>query len=143
MPTHAERRKVPYTAEQMYDLVVDVEKYPDFLPWCLECKITSGDGHVFFADLTIGYKMIRENFTSKVTALRPDHIHVEYVKGPMSYLSNHWCFIEQEDGTCIIDFFVDFEFKNPLMRKLMGLFFHEAVKRMARAFEVRAEKHYR
>jgi coenzyme Q-binding protein COQ10 len=142
MPTHAEKRKLPYTPEQLFDLVADVEKYPQFLPWCLASRITKREGHVFYADLIIGYKMMRERFGSRVTALRPDHVHVEYLSGPMKYLSNHWRFIRQKDGTCEIDFYVDFEFKNPVFQKLMGLFFNEAVRRMVSAFEERAAQLY-
>ncbi len=126
----------------MFDLVADVNEYKTFLPWCLESRVTYRDGDVFYADLVVGYKMIRERFTSKVTALRPDHIHVEYTKGPMRYLSNHWRFIEQSDGSCLIDFYVDFEFKNPLMKRLMSVFFSEVVRRMVGAFEERARSLY-
>lgn len=143
MPTHAEKRTLPYTPEQMFDLVAGVDKYPQFLPWCLASRITKREGDVFYADLIIGYKMAREAFTSKVTALRPDHIHVEYLSGPMKYLSNHWRFLPQEGGKgCLIDFYVDFEFKNPVFQKLMGVFFEKAVQRMVAAFEERARVLY-
>lgn len=142
MPTHAEKRNLPYSPEQLFDLVAEVDKYPQFLPWCLNSRITTRDGNVFYADLIIGYKMVRERFGSKVTALRPDHIHVEYLSGPMKYLSNHWRFIEEEDGSTTIDFFVDFEFKNPFFQNLMGLFFDKAVKKMVEAFEDRARELY-
>ena len=142
MPTHAERRAMPYTPEQMFDLVAGVDQYPEFLPWCLASRITKREGNVFYADLVIGYKMVREKFGSRVTALRPDHIHVEYLSGPMKHLSNHWRFLPQPDGTCIIDFYVDFEFKNPVLQKLIAVFFEEAVKRMVGAFEARAKALY-
>lgn len=142
MPTHAEKRKMPYTPEQMFDLVAGVDRYPEFLPWCIASRITKREGNIFFADLVIGYKMVRERFTSRVTALRPDHIHVEYLSGPMKYLSNHWRFLPEPDGGCMIDFFVEFEFKNPIIRKLMEVFFNEAVKRMVAAFEARAKELY-
>ncbi len=142
MPTHAEQRAMPYSCEQMYDLVAGVDKYPEFLPWCLASRITKREGDVFYADLIIGYKMIREKFGSRVTASRPDHVHVEYLSGPMKHLSNHWRFLPQADGTCIIDFYVDFEFKNPVLQKLIAVFFEEAVKRMVGAFEARAQKLY-
>ena len=142
MPTHAEKRKLPYTPEQMFDLVAGVDKYPEFLPWCKAARITRREGGVFYADLVIGYKMVREKFGSRVTAARPGHIHVEYLTGPMRHLSNHWRFIRNKDGTCTIDFFVDFEFKNPVFRKLMEVFFNEAVKRMVAAFEARAKDLY-
>lgn len=147
MPTHAEKKILPYTAEQLFDLVAGVDKYPEFLPWCIASRITRTEAQennkrVFYADLVIGYKMVREKFGSKVTTLKPDHIHVEYLSGPMKYLSNHWRFIPQEDGTCEIDFYVDFEFKNKLFQGLMEVFFNEAVKRMVQAFEDRAEALY-
>lgn len=142
MPTHAERRAMPYTPEQMFNLVAAVDLYPQFLPWCLASRITKRDGNVFYADLVIGYKMVREKFGSRVTALKPDHIHVEYLSGPMKHLSNHWRFLPQADGTCIIDFYVDFEFKNPVLQKLISVFFEEAVKRMVGAFESRAKDLY-
>lgn len=142
MPTHAEKRHMPYTPEQMFDLVSGVEKYPQFLPWCISCKITRREKDVFYADLIIGYKMFREKFGSKVTISRPDHVHVEYLSGPMKYLSNHWRFIEEKDGTCTIDFYVDFEFRNPVFQKLMGVFFNEIVRRMVAAFETRANQLY-
>lgn len=142
MPTHAERRKMPYSPAQMFDLVAAVDLYPEFLPWCLASRITKREGDVFFADLIIGYKMIREKFGSRVTALRPDHIHVEYLSGPMKYLSNHWRFLPEPDGGCTIDFYVEFEFKNPVLQKLIAMFFEEAVKRMVGAFENRAKALY-
>lgn len=142
MPTHAEQRAMPYTCEQMFDLVAGVDKYPEFLPWCLASRITKREGNVFYADLVIGYKMVRERFGSRVTTLRPDHIHVEYLSGPMKHLSNHWRFIPQPDGTCLIDFYVDFEFRNPVLQKMIAVFFGEAVKRMVGAFEARAQRLY-
>ncbi len=142
MPTHAEKRKLPYTPEQLFDLVAAVDLYPQFLPWCLASRITKRDGNVFYADLIIGYKMVREKFGSKVTALRPDHIHVEYLSGPMKYLSNHWRFLPEKDGSCTIDFYVDFEFKNIVLQNLMGVFFDKAVSKMVQAFEDRAKDLY-
>lgn len=142
MPTHAERRNLPYTAEQLFDLVSDVERYPEFLPWCVSCKITRREDNVLYADLVIGYKLFRERFGSKVTLDRPGSVHVEYLSGPMKYLSNHWRFIGETDGSCTIDFYVDFEFKNPMFQKLMGVFFNEIVRRMVSAFESRAKQLY-
>lgn len=142
MTTHAEKRNLPYTPKQLYDLVADVKKYPEFLPWCLKSRITKEEGDVFYADLIIGYKMMREKFGSKVTLDESDHIHVEYLSGPMKYLSNHWRFIEEEDGSCTIDFFVDFEFKNRILQNLIGVFFNEVVQRMVGAFEMRAHDLY-
>ncbi len=138
MTTHAEKRTLPYSQDLLFDLVAGVEKYPEFLPWCLASRITRREGNVFYADLIIGYKMVREKFTSKVTIERPDVISVEYLSGPMRYLSNHWRFIPVSEKSCTIDFYVDFEFRNPLLQKLMGAFFNEIVRRMVSAFEARA-----
>lgn len=142
MPTHAERRSLPYTPEQMFDLVAGVDKYPQFLPWCIASRITKREGDIFYADLVIGYKMVRERFSSRVTAIRPDEVRVEYMSGPMRHLNNRWRFERNPDGTCTIDFFVDFEFKNPMLQKLITVFFHEAVKRMVGSFEARAAELY-
>jgi coenzyme Q-binding protein COQ10 len=143
MPTHAEKRIVPYSPDQMYALVADVETYPDFLPWCVGARIKKREGSVFFADLMIGYKLIRERFTSRVE-LHPEdrRIDVTYTDGPFRYLNNHWVFVEQEQGGCLIDFYVDFEFKNLVLQRVMGLFFNEAVRRMVQAFEDRAKALY-
>ncbi len=142
MPTHAEQRTLPYTPEQMFDLVAGVERYPEFLPWCLSSRITKREGDVFYADLVIGYKMVREKFTSKVVLEKPDSIRVEYLKGPLKHLSNKWIFIRNKDGSCTIDFYVDFEFRNAFFQGLMGVFFNEIVKRMVTAFEERARSLY-
>jgi coenzyme Q-binding protein COQ10 len=143
LPTHAERRHLPYSPEQMFDLVAGVDLYPHFLPWCIASRITKreGDG-VFYADLIIGYKMVREQFSSRVTCSKPDQIRVEYMKGPMRHLNNVWIFERNPDGSCTIDFYVDFEFKNPILQKVITAFFHEAVKRMVGAFEARAAQLY-
>tara|TARA_R110002072_G_scaffold282965_1_gene446242 strand:+ start:122 stop:580 length:459 start_codon:yes stop_codon:yes gene_type:complete len=143
MTTHAEKRNLPYTPEQLYALVADVARYPEFLPWCIASRITKREGDtVFYADLVIGYKLVREKFGSKVSLSEPDHIHVEYLSGPMKYLSNHWNFIREEDGSCTLDFFVDFEFKNKILQNLIGVFFNEVVQRMVGAFETRAKELY-
>jgi len=142
MSTHAEIKKLPYTPEQMFDLVAGVDKYPQFLPWCLGSRITRREGNEIYADLIIGYGPVREKFTSRVVLDRPAHIRVDYLSGPMKYLSNEWKFESDGQGGCIIDFYVDFEFKNPIFQKLMGVFFNEAVKRMVAAFEARAQALY-
>lgn len=142
MPTHAEQKQLPYKPEQLFDLVAAVDRYPEFLPWCIASRITKREGDVFYADLVIGYKMVREKFSSKVTALRPDHIHVEYLSGPMKYLSNHWRFLRNSDGSCTIDFYVDFEFKNKILQSFIDFFFEKAVKKMVQSFENRAKELY-
>lgn len=143
MPTHAEKKTLPYTVEQLFDMVADVEKYPQFLPWCVAARIRKRDGDVFWADLMIGFKMLRERFTSRVT-LNPgaSRIDVQYTDGPFHYLNNHWIFERQPDGGTCIDFYVDFEFKSRLLQSVMGTLFNEAVKMMVHAFEKRARQLY-
>ena len=141
MPTHAERRILPYTPAQIFDLVADIEKYPDFLPWCQAARIKRRYDNVVIADLVIGFKMIREKFTSHVTFYRPNEIKVEYTHGPLKYLNNHWVFEEHPDG-CLVDFYIDFEFRSRTLQKLIGVLFNEAVQRMVRAFECRADDIY-
>lgn len=142
MPTHAEQRLLPYKPEQLFDLVADVDKYPEFLPWCVGARINSRKDNVIMADLVIGFKMFREKFTSRVTLdLEKMRIDVEYMDGPFRYLNNHWIFETHEKG-CNIDFFVDFEFKSMLLQKTIGMLFNEAVQRMIAAFEGRAKDLY-
>jgi len=142
MPTHAEKRVVPHPPEQLFDLVVDIERYPEFLPWCIGARIKRREGQVLFADLIIGYKMIRERFTSRVDPQRDKlRIDVTYTDGPFRYLNNHWVFEPHPEG-CLLDFYVDFEFKNRMLQGVMGLFFNEAVRRMVQAFETRADDLY-
>ena len=142
MPRHAEKKILPYSPQQMFDLVADIGAYPTFLPWCLAANIRQRQGNVLWADLVIGYKMLREKFGSRVV-LDCDNmeIRVEYLSGPMRYLKNLWRFLPHENG-CLIDFDVDFEFKSVLLQRMMGMFFHEAVKRMVQAFEKRADDIY-
>ncbi|QCN96881.1 type II toxin-antitoxin system RatA family toxin (plasmid) [Azospirillum argentinense] len=142
MPTHAEKKVLPYTPEQMYRLVADVEKYPEFLPWCLAARIRRRDGDVMFADLVIGFKMVRERFTSRVELDEANRrINVQYTEGPFQYLNNHWIFTPHEGGVCV-DFYVDFEFRSKMLQKIMGVLFNEAVRRMVQAFETRANQLY-
>lgn len=141
MPTHAEKRFLPYKQERMFDLVADVESYPEFLPWCVGTRILKREGDTLEADLMVGFRMIRETFTSKVVLKRPDRIDVEYTRGPFRYLNNHWTFVPEKDG-CMVDFFIDFEFRSRLMQRLMEPLFNEAVRRMVSAFEARAKALY-
>lgn len=142
MPTHAEKRILPYTREQLFDLVADVERYPEFLPWCLAARIRERRPDLVVADLLIGFKMVRERFTSRVELKQPSCIDVAYAEGPFRYLNNHWVFTELANGGCEIDFFVDFEFRSAILQKLIGLLFNEAVRRMVSAFESRAKQLY-
>ena len=141
MPTHHETRFLPHTADQLFDLVSDIEDYPNFLPWCVALRVTSHEDNVIKADMVVGFKMIREKFTSRVTLTPKERIDVEYLDGPFRYLENRWLFVDK-DGGCEIDFFIDFEFRSRLLQKIMEPLFHEAVRRMVRAFEKRAAERY-
>jgi coenzyme Q-binding protein COQ10 len=143
MPVHAEQRVLPYTPEQLFDLVADVERYPEFLPWCLAARVTRRERDRFWADLMIGFKMVREKFTSRVTLDRANHrIDVTYEEGPFKFLDNHWIFHPMADGSCRLDFHVEFEFRSTLLSRIIGVLFHEAVRRMVHAFEGRARTLY-
>jgi coenzyme Q-binding protein COQ10 len=142
MPTHAEQRLLPYSAEQLFDLVADVERYPEFLPWCLGARVRTREANIITADLLIGFKMVRERFTSRVVLDRPGNLHVSYTEGPFRYLNNHWRFLPRPEGGCIIDFYVDFEFRSRVLQKIIGVLFNEAVRRMVGAFEARARQLY-
>jgi coenzyme Q-binding protein COQ10 len=143
MFVHSEQRVLPYRPEQLFDLVADVERYPEFLPWCLAARIRQREANLIVADLVIGFRMIRERFTSRVTLDRPAlRIDVSYTEGPFKYLKNNWSFQPIADAGCRIDFHVEFEFKSALLQKLMGVVFHEAVRRMVAAFEARARQLY-
>jgi coenzyme Q-binding protein COQ10 len=142
MSTHAERRRLPYSPEQLFDLVADVERYPEFLPWCVGARVRERTPGLVVADLLIGYRMVRERFTSRVILDRPGRIDVSYSDGPFRYLDNHWLFQPEPDGGCTIDFFVDFEFRSRMLQKIIEVLFNEAVRRMVGAFETRARNLY-
>ncbi|NVN11777.1 type II toxin-antitoxin system RatA family toxin, partial [Nguyenibacter vanlangensis] len=141
MPTHAERRLIAYSAEQLFDLVADVGKYPLFLPWCVNARVRTQTATELVADLTIGFGPFRESFTSRVTLDRPGRIGVRYEKGPFRYLNNVWTFTPDERG-CLVDFFVDFEFHSRLLQAAIGVVFNEAVRLMVSAFIRRARDVY-
>ena len=141
MPTHAEQRMLPYTPEQLFALVADIERYPEFLPWCIGARIKERQPNLVVADLIIGFKVFRERFTSRVVLDPPGKIDVTYAEGPFRYLDNHWTFEKAPEG-CRIGFFVDFEFKSRLMQKVIEVLFSEAVRRMVGAFERRARELY-
>jgi coenzyme Q-binding protein COQ10 len=143
MKTHSETRILPYTPEQIFDLVADVERYPEFLPWCVGARIREQRPDMILADLMIGFKMVREKFTSRVWLDRPGRrISIEYIDGPFKQLNNHWTFGNAPDGGCRIDFNLEFEFNSLILQKLIGVLFHEAVRRMVAAFENRARQLY-
>jgi len=139
MPSHAERKFLPYRRDDMFALVADVAKYPEFLPWCIAARVRPLAEQSFEADLVIGFKMVRETFTSRVDLNPPDLVDVTYTNGPMRHLNNRWL-IEEAEGGCMVDFKLDFEFKSVLLRKLIGPLFGEAVRRMVAAFEARASE---
>ena len=141
MPTHAEQRVLPYTPEQLFALVADVERYPEFLPWCVAARVRERKPDLIVADLVIGFRMFRERFTSRVRLDPPRRIDVAYSEGPFRYLNNHWTF-EKVPGCCRIDFFVDFEFRSKILQRVIEVLFGEAVKRMVAAFEERARQLY-
>lgn len=142
MPTHAERRELPYSPEQMFALVADVGRYPEFLPWCLAARIRKRETNVVHADLVIGYKFFREGFTSRVTLVPHERIDVEYIEGPFRYLNNHWRFLPSGQGHCTIDFYIDFEFRSRIFQRAVSPLFNEAVRFMVSAFEARARTLY-
>jgi coenzyme Q-binding protein COQ10 len=142
MPEHRESRILPYTPAQIFALVADVERYPEFLPWCVACRVTARPSpHEFTADLVVGFKMVREQFTSRVSLERHERIRVLYVKGPFQHLENEWRFAPVPEGTRV-EFFLSFEFRSALLQTLIGALFEEAVRRMVAAFEMRARKLY-
>ncbi|MGR3501175.1 type II toxin-antitoxin system RatA family toxin [Pseudaestuariivita sp.] len=147
MPTHSETRTLPYTAQQMYDLVADVARYPEFLPWCAAARIRErnpleGDAEEVLADLVISFKVFRERFGSRV-GLYPEtrHIDTEYLDGPFRYMKSTWDF-KDVDGGVEVSFFVDFEFKNAVLQRVIGVVFNQAMQRIVRAFEERAAQLY-
>ena len=146
MPTHSETRVLPYTAQQMYDLVADVANYPRFLPWTAAARIRSvedlGDRQVMLADLVISFMVFRERFGSRVT-LYPAQMRIdtEYLDGPFSHMESNWHFAPAPGG-CEVSFFVDFEFRNKLLQGAATVFFNEAMARVVRAFERRAGELY-
>lgn len=146
MPKHQETRKLPYTAEQMYRLVADVEAYPEFLPWTAAARIRSrqdmGDHELMMADLIVSFKLFREKFGSRVALFdKEKRIDTEYLDGPFRYMKSWWQFKDLDDG-CEVEFFVDFEFKNAVLQGIIGMVFNEAMQRIVVAFEERAKALY-
>jgi coenzyme Q-binding protein COQ10 len=137
-----ERRVLPYSAEQMFDLVADVARYPEFLPWVAATRVRSNGEHEMIADMLVGFKNLREKFTSQVTKTRPQRIEVQYLDGPMRDLDNVWLFRPLDDLSCEIDFSVSFSFRNALFEKLAGQYVDRAFRKMVAAFESRAEALY-
>lgn len=146
MPQFETHRPVPHTAEQMFDLVADVERYPEFLPLCEALTIRSRkerDGKILLvADMTVGYKAIRETFTTQVLLNKAERvIDVKYIDGPFKYLDNRWSFAEATPGS-MVNFFIDYEFKSRILGALMGTMFDRAFRMFTEAFEKRASAIY-
>lgn len=142
MPRHTETRNFPYTPEQLFDLVADVGRYQEFLPWVAATRVRSNSDTMMIADLVVGFSSLKETFTSRVTKERPVRIHVEYVDGPLKYLHNSWKFQPDGKGGSEVDFCVDFAFKSRIFESLAGQMFDRALRRMINAFEQRAHQLY-
>ncbi|SDC95232.1 coenzyme Q-binding protein COQ10 [Sphingomonas sp. YR710] len=142
MPRHSETRTLPYSPEQMFDLVADVPSYAQFLPWVSAVRVRSDSETEMVADLMVGFKSLRERFGSRVTKDRPNSIHVDYIDGPLKYLRNDWTFRSDGHGGTLLDFTVDFEFKSRIFEMIAGQMFDRALRRMIGAFEERAAALY-
>lgn len=147
MPTHSEKRVLPYTADQIYEMVADVARYPEFLPWNSAARIRSRrplpDGREeLLADLVISFKVFRERFTSRAVLDPVGHkVDTEYLDGPFKYMKSFWNIRDHTDG-CEVEFFVDFEFRNAVLQKVIGVVFDQAMRRVVRAFDDRAVELY-
>ena len=142
MPHHHERRSLPHSAEQMYDLVADVGRYPEFLPWVSAIRIRKDTESEMLADMIVGFKSLRETFSSRVVKIPKTSIIVDYLDGPMKHLHNAWTFEDVESGGSIVDFTVDFSFRNRVFEALAGQFFDSALRKMTTAFIERADALY-
>jgi coenzyme Q-binding protein COQ10 len=148
MPKFSSKRRAHHSAQQMFDLVADIERYPEFVPLCHSLKVKQrtqrADGtEIVIADMTVSFKLVREAFTSRVTLDRPNlKIMVEYLKGPFSNLENRWSFEPRSETTCDVGFFLSYEFKSRMLALLMGTMFDTAFQRFAAAFEKRADVIY-
>lgn len=148
MPSFRNKRHVRHSATDMFELVADVERYPEFVPLCeslrVRRKVASGEGvDILVADMSVAYKMFRESFTSRVTLDRPRlAITVEYLDGPFSRLENRWSFNPEAERACEVEFFISYEFRSRTLGLLMGAMFDAAFRRFADAFEARADEVY-
>jgi coenzyme Q-binding protein COQ10 len=148
MPQFSTKRRVRHAAAKMFDLVADVERYPEFVPLCRDLNVTSRtvkeEGvEVLVADMTVAYKLVRETFTSRITLDNPKlQILVEYLSGPFSRLQNRWTFHPVDEHACDVEFFIEYEFRSRVLAALMGAMFDAAFRRFAAAFEKRADEIY-
>ena len=142
MPRHTETKHLPYSPEQLFDLVADVSRYDEFLPWVVAVRVRSSSATETVADLVVGFNAFKERFTSRVVKERPDKILVDYVEGPLKYLHNEWRFEPTADGGTNLCFSVDFAFRSRIFEALAGQMFDRALRRMTRAFVERAAALY-
>ncbi|MBU1254645.1 type II toxin-antitoxin system RatA family toxin [Qipengyuania sp. DY56-A-20] len=142
MPGIRETRRLPYSCEQMFDLVADVARYDEFLPWVVATRVRSDSDTQMVADMLVGFKAIREKFTSRVDKARPERLEVHYLDGPLRDLDNSWTFRPTQEGGCEIDFSVDFTFRNAVFEAIAGQYFDRAFRKMVEAFERRADDLY-
>jgi len=138
MPKHSETRALPYTPLQMFELVADVRSYDLFLPWVSAIRVREDSETLMVADMIVGFKGLRESFTSRVNKTRPERVHVDYIDGPLKHLHNDWRFRPDDNGGVLVDFEVEFTFKNRLFEALAGQMFDSALRKMIGAFETRA-----
>ena len=142
MPHHHEQRILPHSAAQMFDLVADVQRYPEFLPWVSAIRIRKNDDQEMLADMVVGFKSLRETFSSRVLKAPKSSIVVDYLDGPMKHLHNAWQFADLPEGGSSVDFTVDFSFRNRVFEALAGQFFDSALRKMTSAFIERADTLY-
>jgi coenzyme Q-binding protein COQ10 len=142
MPTHAEKKILPYTPEQLFDLIADVANYPEFLPWVESASVYDNLDNSFISDVTIGYKFLTYPYKCRVHLKPKERIDIEYLTGPFHYLNNHWILTPVNEKMTEIDFYIDFEFNNPLLQSILTPVFTEVVGRMIKAFEKRASEIY-
>ncbi|MTI45752.1 coenzyme Q-binding protein COQ10 [Roseibium hamelinense] len=148
MPSFSSSHKVNHNAEDMFNLVADVEKYPQFVPLCQNLNVRGrkeleGGRSILVADMTVAYKLFKETFTSRVE-LRPEEkvILVEYLDGPFKHLENRWTFEDAGEDICTVGFYIDYEFKSRTLGSLMGVMFDRAFRKFSSAFEARADQVY-
>jgi coenzyme Q-binding protein COQ10 len=142
LPRHHETRELPYSDEQMFALVTDIARYPEFLPWVVALRIRDDSEHETVADMIVGFKGLRESFSCRVHKQRPHEVIVSYIDGPMKHLGNVWHFHALEGGGCRVDFMVDFAFRSRMFEALAGQMFDKALRKMIAAFETRADELY-
>lgn len=142
MTKFTDSKMLPYSAEQMFNLVTDVTRYPEFLPWITSAVVHDKTEEQMQAELQIGYKFFRESYTSEITMERPSRVEVRAIKGPFSKLENIWSFTPMDDNYLQVDFFIDFEFDSPILSSMMSGVFEDAARKMVQAFEQRAAELY-